>query len=128
MKIAILDGYTLNPGDLNGDELRALGDCAIYDRTPPGQVVERSSGGAVGQIARAFGMNVVVHQRRPPHEGGTSFVDLDTLFSRSDVVSLHCPLNPSSRHLVNAARLGRMKATAYLVNTARGGLVNEPDL
>ena len=243
MRIAILDGYTLNPGDLSWDDLRPLGDCAVYDRTAPEQVVERSAGAAVvltnkvpldrpaieavsdlqliavtatgynmvdtdaargrgvsvcnvpeygtpnvaqaafallleltnhtghhastvregrwsaspdwcywdyplvelsgltmgivgygrigravGRIARAFGMHVLAHRRKPVPQEGVSFVDLDTLFGRSDVVSLHCPLTAENRHLVNAARLTQMKPTAYLINTARGGLVNEPDL
>ena len=53
---------------------------------------------------------------------------MNALFRRSDVVSLHVPLTPENREMVNAARLAEMKATAYLINTARGGLVNEPDL
>ena len=50
------------------------------------------------------------------------------LFRRSDVVSLHVPLTPENRQMVNAARLAGMRPAAYLINTARGGLVNEPDL
>jgi glycerate dehydrogenase len=55
-------------------------------------------------------------------------VDLDTLFSRSDVVSLHCPLTSETQHLINAARLARMKPSAFLLNTSRGPLVDEPAL
>ncbi len=83
-------------------------------------------GRAVGHVARAFGMHVIFHRRNP--DGDPAAVDLDTLFSRSDVVSLHCPLTADTKDLVNARRLGLMKLTAFLLNTARGPLVNEADL
>jgi glycerate dehydrogenase len=54
--------------------------------------------------------------------------DLDALFAESDVVSLHCPLTPESKDMVNGERLARMRPTAYLINTARGGLVDEKAL
>ena len=87
-------------------------------------------GRAVGRVARAFGMNVLATRRQtnPEEVDGVRFVDLERLFAESDVVSLHCPLTPETDKLVNAARLGRMKRTAYLINTARGGLVDEAAL
>jgi len=86
-------------------------------------------GQAVARVGRAFGMRILAHRRSHagPVEGGEA-VDLDRLFAESDVVSLHCPLTPDTAGLVNAARLARMKRTAFLVNTARGGLVDEADL
>lgn len=91
--------------------------------------------GAIGRrvaaIGRAFGMQVLATSRsRQPGSGedGVSFTSLDDLFSGADVVSLHCPLTPDTDGLVNADRLARMKPTAYLINTARGGLVVEADL
>ena len=54
--------------------------------------------------------------------------DMETVFRESDVVSVHCPLTPETRGLVNAARLSSMKKTAYLINTSRGPVVNEADL
>ena len=243
MRIVVLDGYTLNPGDLSWDAIRALGDCVIHDRTPPERVVERAAGAAVvltnkvaldraaiealpelrliavtatgyniidtaaarsrdvavcnvpeygtpnvaqhvfalllelatrtghhartvrdgrwaasadwcywdyplvelseltlgivgygrigravADIARGFGMNVLAHRRRGNGgvtEDGVRLVDLDTLFARSDVVSLHCPLTPDNARMVSADRLGRMKPSAFLINTARGGLIDE---
>ena len=56
------------------------------------------------------------------------YVDLDTLFAQSDIVSLHCPLTPENTGLINAATLSRMKPGAILLNTARGGLINEADV
>jgi glycerate dehydrogenase len=87
-------------------------------------------GAAVARVGRAFDMQILAHRRSGagPVEGGGSYVDLDRLFQESDVVSLHCPLTPDTKELVNAARLAQMKPTAYLINTARGGLVNEADL
>jgi glycerate dehydrogenase len=83
-------------------------------------------GRAVGDVARAFRMKVIYHRRN--HDGDPGCVDLDTLFSESDVVSLHCPLTPDTQALVNARRIEQMKPTAFLLNTARGALVNEADL
>lgn len=87
-------------------------------------------GAAVAAVGRAFGMRILATRRTslgPIAEGG-EFVDLDRLLQESDVVSLHCPLTPDTAQLVNATRLARMKPTAYLINTARGGLVQEMDL
>jgi glycerate dehydrogenase len=245
MKIVVLDGHTLNPGDLNWDALRALGACEVYERSAPAEVVPRAAGAeivltnktvltreqiallpalryigvlatgfnvvdaaaagergipvtnvptygtrsvaqttfallleltqhaghhaqtvrdgrwtkcpdfsywdhplveldglimgivglgrigrAVADLAAAFGMRVIAHAPRPPADrpAWIELADVDSLFSRSDVVSLHCPLTPETRGLVNAARLARMKRTAFLLNTSRGPLVDEPAL
>ncbi|MDT8420157.1 MAG: D-2-hydroxyacid dehydrogenase [Desulfuromonadales bacterium] len=246
MKIVVLDGYTMNPGDMDWALLRRLGPCDIHDRTAPGQVVERSSGaqllltnktpvtaetiaqlpalryigvlatgynivdtvaatergitvcnipgystasvaqmvfallleitqqvghhdrlvrngdwtacedfslcdrplmeladktfGIVGcgqigrrvaQIANAFGMKTVVSTANPDKHRHWSqqfqveLVDQPTLFSRSDVISLHCPLTSDTEHLVDGARLETMKAGAILINTGRGQLIDE---
>jgi len=61
--------------------------------------------------------------RKPEHD--VAVVDLDYLFRESDVVSLHCPLTPETKNLVNARRLAHMKPTAFLINTSRGPLVDE---
>ena len=242
MRIVVLDGYTLNPGDLSWDDLKKLGDCAIYDRTPTAQIVERARdaeialtnktvlmadtitalpklkyvgvlatgynvvdiaaakergipvtntpdygtpsvaqhtfallleltqhvahhaqtvrdgrwtrsadfcywdfplielnglvlgiigfgkiGRAVGKLAEAFGMHVLVHSRSRPRDlpAGHEFVALDELLACSDVVSLHCPLTPENKKFVNADRLARMKPSAFLLNTSRGPLLDE---
>lgn len=241
MNIHVLDGFTLNPGDLSWGEVKSLGACAIYDRTPPDQVLARAAGAeillinktlltrdhiqklpelkyigvlatgtnvvdlaaarernipvtnvpaygtksvaqatfalllelahrtghhaqtvrdgkwthcgewcywdfplveldgltmgivgfgrigrAVAELAHAFGMNVLAHS--PSAKTGLAFVrfvDLETLFRQSDVVSLHCQLTPQTKNLVNAERLGWMKPSAFLLNTSRGALVDE---
>ena len=245
MKIVVLDGYTLNPGDLSWDKLKSLGTCEIYDRTPPDQTIARAAdaeiiltnktvlgreqldrlpklkyigvlatgfnvvdivaararnipvtniptygtksvaqmtfalllemtqhvahhaqtvregrwsrnpdwcywdfplieldgltlglagygriGRAVGEVAAALGMKVLASDCIVPKDlpAGISFVDMETLFANSDVISLHCPLTPETKHLVNAQRLARMKKTAFLINTSRGPLIDEPAL
>lgn len=85
-------------------------------------------GQAVAAIGRAFGMEVVGFDPVGGPVDGVTPVDLDALFSESDVVSLHCPLTAENAELVCAARLKLMKPTAFVVNTSRGGLVNEADL
>ncbi len=249
MKIVVLDGYALNPGDLSWGDLDKLGDCKVYDRTPVDKVLERVAGvqvvltnktvlsaeiiaalpdlqyigvlatgynvvdaaaarqrgipvtnvpgystasvaqmvfalllemtsqvghharlvregawstspdfafwdrplieldgltlgivgyGAIGRrvatLALAFGMTVLVHTRHPEKYQDTrdaedvEFTDLDTLFGRSDVLSLHCPLTPETEQMVDASRLARMKSGAWLINTGRGPLVDEAAL
>jgi glycerate dehydrogenase len=77
-----------------------------------------------------FGMNIFAYTSKSrlqlPHE--VKKMELDELFSECDIVSLHCPLTPATREMVNARRLSLMKSTAILINTGRGPLVNEQDL
>ena len=237
MNIVVLDGYTLNPGDLSWDALRELGSCEIYDRSAPDEIVPRSTsaeivltnkvklngeymssvstlkyigvtatgynivdvaaarerkvivtnvptygtqsvaqmtfallleltqhvghhaqtvregrwtrspdfcywdyplieldgltlgvigfgriGKMVGQLAEAFGMKVLTYSHKQP------VAEMETLFRRSDIISLHCPLTPETEHLVNEKRLAWMKPTAFLLNTSRGPLIDESAL
>lgn len=88
-------------------------------------------GSHVARLGHAFGMEVLAYAPRPkpaPDYAPFAFASLEELFSRSDVISLHCPLTPENTGMVNAALLGKMKKTALLVNTARGPLINEADL
>ncbi|MBI5774313.1 MAG: D-2-hydroxyacid dehydrogenase [Verrucomicrobia bacterium] len=245
MNIVVLDGHTLNPGDLGWAGLEALGQCEVHDRTPPEKIAERTAdaeivltnktvlnratifqlprlkfisvlatgfnvvdtaaarergvpvsnvpaygtrsvaqmtfalllelahrtghhaqtvrdgrwsqcpdfcywdfplveldgltmgivghgriGQAVGELARAFGMKVLANRSSPPKTvpAGVKFTDLETLFRRSDVISLHCPLTPQTKQLVNTERLDWMKPSAFLINTGRGPLVDEAAL
>ena len=245
MKIIVLDGYGLNPGDLNWDGFEALGELTVYDRTLPSELMERAAGaevlitnktlitaenmadlpelkyigvlatgynvvdidaakargivvtnipaystasvaqmvfahilnitqrvgyyadenkqgrwtknadfcywdtqlvelqgkkmgivgfGNIGQatarIAQAFGMEVCVYSSKPQFvlPSGIKKMDLDELFAECDVISLHCPLTPDTKEMVNAERLSKMKKNAILINTGRGPLINEQDL
>ncbi len=86
-------------------------------------------GRAVARIAGAFGMRVLASTRtsRDP-DGIAEFVPMEILFREADVVSLHCPLTPETRGMVDAARLASMRRGSYLINTGRGPLVDEPAL
>ena len=88
------------------------------------------TGSAVAQLAQAFGMKIATYTSKPQEElpEGVEKLSLDELFATSDVLSLHCPLTPTTRHLVNAERLALMKPTAILINTARGPIVDEQAL
>jgi len=242
MKITILDGYGMNPGDLSWDGIAALGELKVYDRTSPADVLSRSAGSealltnktvldgktlralpklkyvgvlatgynvvdidtarelgivvtnipaystmsvaqmvfahllnvtnmvehyteenrkgrwsgnpdfcfwdttitelagktfgiigfghigqAVAKIALAFGMNVIAFTSKEQGHlpDGVTKADLDTLFAESDVVSLHCPLTPSTDKLISKQSLPKMKSGAILINTGRGPLVDE---
>ena len=85
-------------------------------------------GRRVGDMARAFGMKVLVHGRRPIPDTDVEQVPFEQLLERADVVSMHCPLNADSEGMMNAAAFARMKPGAIFVNTSRGGLVDEQAL
>ncbi|HYG47037.1 MAG TPA: D-glycerate dehydrogenase [Allosphingosinicella sp.] len=86
-------------------------------------------GGALARRARAFGMEVHYHNRRPvPGEQARYWPDLDAMLPEMDVVSLNTPYGPETHHLIGRRRLGLMRQGAWLINTARGGLVDEEAL
>ncbi|MCH8950000.1 MAG: D-glycerate dehydrogenase, partial [Chloroflexi bacterium] len=88
-------------------------------------------GQAVARRAQAFGMAVVFYDQRqePPADAGfCAYRDLDALLSESDFVSLHLNLTPETEHLIGARELAMMKPSAYLINTARGGVVDQAAL
>ncbi|WP_457974442.1 2-hydroxyacid dehydrogenase [Arthrobacter sp. D1-17] len=90
-------------------------------------------GQATARRAKAFGMEIVYQSRREIDPGvaaelGARRVELDELLAISDVVSLHCPYGPATHHLIGAEQLAAMKSSAYLVNTARGPIVDEAAL
>ena len=245
MKIVILDGFTLNPGDLDWGELERLGDLQEYDRTPQDKVIERalgaeivftnktvlgadilaglpelkyigvlatgydvvdvlsagergvvgtnvpgygpesvaqmvfahilnitnnvaahaqdvSKGGwssnddfcywltpqielkgkglgiigygeigrAVASLGNAFGMNIFINSRTAPQQLPEHYqvMDLETLLSTADIVSLHCPLTEHTRHMINEKKLQLMKPSAILINCSRGPLIDETSL
>lgn len=128
--------------ELHNQDVHAGGwtnaDCFCYWLTPQMELAGKtlgiigfgSIGKAVGRLARAFGMNVIVYNRSQSEDGrkiGT-YVDLDTLFAQADFVSLHCPLFPETEKIINAASIAKMKDGAMLINTARGALVDEAAL
>ena len=101
-----------------------------------GELLGKAAGiiglGAIGQrvaaLCQAFGMNVLGYSRRPKSIQGVENAGLEELLERSDVVSLHVPATPETRHLMDRQAFQRMKPSAVLVNTARGSVVHEADL
>ena len=91
-------------------------------------------GRGLGEICRALGMKVIAHDDYLPEElkkkysGNTEFVSLDELVERSDFISIHIPLTDASRGTLNYENMKNMKKTAYVVNTSRGGVIDEKDL
>ena len=246
MKIVVLDGYTLNPGDISWDGLKVLGDVTIHDRTPADKVVERAAGAEivftnktpineeainqlgslkfigvlatgyniinteaakekgiivsnvpgygttsvvqmtialllelclhvqrhsdsvmegkwaksadwcfwdyplvelsgktigiigfgrigqqVGDVATAFGMNIIGNSRNwtdQSHRKNFRWAEIPELLAQSDVISIHCPLFPETKGLINKESLKTMKKSAFLLNTSRGPIVVDEDL
>ncbi len=87
-----------------------------------------SIGRAVATIGRAFNMNVIVHTRTAPKDTAAKSVSLKELFSASDYLTLHAPLNKDTERIVRKETLALMKKSAYLINTSRGGVIDEKDL
>jgi glycerate dehydrogenase len=85
-------------------------------------------GQATANIARALGMKVLFADHAPPKAAGVEFVPAEQVFAESDIISLHCPLTPASRNFIGMPQLKQMKRSALLINTSRGGLVDEQAL
>jgi glyoxylate reductase len=90
-------------------------------------------GQALARRARAFGMTIAYSNRKPvapdiEAELGAEFMSMDELLTTSDVVSINCPYSPATHHLISSSELGMMKSSAYLINTARGPIVDEAAL
>jgi glycerate dehydrogenase len=106
--------FTHDIGDLHGATLGIIGEGAI--------------GQGTAAIGRAFGMRVLFADHAPPKMAGVTFTPHDEVLRRSDVISLHCPLVPATRNLIDIHAFRQMKRNALLINTARGGLVDEAAL
>jgi glycerate dehydrogenase len=106
--------FTHDIGDLHGSTLGIIGEGAI--------------GQGTAAIARAFGMRVLFADHAPPKMPDVKFTPHDEVLAESDVISLHCPLLPETRNLIDLAAFRKMKRNALLINTARGGLVDETAL
>jgi glycerate dehydrogenase len=106
--------FTHPIGDLHGSTLGIFGEGAI--------------GQGTAAIGRAFGMRVLFADHPPPKMEGVTFTPHEQVLAESDVISLHCPLMPATRNLIGREAFRKMKRTAILINTARGGLVDEAAL
>ena len=79
-------------------------------------------------ICRGFGMNVIAYDKFPAKDSGIEYVSLDELWSRSDIISLHCPLTDESLHMINAESIEQMKKGVVIINTSRGALIDSEAL
>lgn len=81
------------------------------------------------KVAKALGMNILIHTRTPKADrDGIRYVSLDELLEHSDYITLHCPLNEQTKHMINKDTIAKMKSSAVIINTGRGALINEADL
>lgn len=81
------------------------------------------------KVAKALGMNILVYTRTPKADGdGIRYVSLDELLENSDYITLHCPLNDQTKHMINKETIGKMKSSTVIINTGRGPLINEAEL
>ena len=81
------------------------------------------------KVAKALGMNILIYTRTPKADGdGIRYVSLDELLEHSDYITLHCPLNEQTKHMINKDTIAKMKSSAVIINTGRGALINEADL
>ena len=106
--------FTHDIGDLHGATLGIIGEGAI--------------GQGTAAIARGFGMKVLFADHEPPKMPGVEFTPFEQVLAESDVISLHCPLTPSTRNIIGQEQMRRMRRNALLINTSRGGLVDEAAL
>lgn len=95
----------------------------LYGRTV-GIIGTGKIGQAFAQVCKGFGMHILAYDKFPNPALGLEYVALEQLFARSDIISLHCPLNEDSRHIINAASIAQMKKGVAIVNTSRGALVD----
>jgi glycerate dehydrogenase len=93
-----------------------------------GIIGEGALGQATAKIARTFGMKVLFADHAPPKMPDVEFTPFDEVLAQSDIISLHAPLTPDTRNLIGGKELRKMKRTAILINTSRGGLVDEQAL
>lgn len=85
-------------------------------------------GRVFADICKGFGMHILAYDKYPSADAALTYVDLPELFTKSDIISLHCPLTEETSHLINASSLAQMKDGVTIINTSRGGLINTEDL
>ena len=107
--------------------LQGLTGFDLYGKTV-GVIGTGKIGRVFADICKGFGMKVLAYDKFPNPTANLEYVELDELFQRSDVISLHCPLTVETDHLIRSGSIRRMKDGVVIVNTSRGGLVNTEDL
>lgn len=103
--------------------LRGLTGFDLYGKTI-GIIGTGKIGRAFAQICQGFGLNILAYDLYPDPSTGLNYVDLPELFRKSDIISLHCPLNDQNYHLINQETIAMMKQGVYLVNVSRGAMID----
>jgi glycerate dehydrogenase len=106
--------FTRPIGDLHGSTLGVIGNGAL--------------GQATAKLGEAFGMRILVAEHKGAAQTRPGYTSFETVLTESDVITLHCPLTPATHHLIGAPEFSKMRRHALLINTARGGLVDEAAL
>ncbi|MBR3949277.1 MAG: 2-hydroxyacid dehydrogenase [Oscillospiraceae bacterium] len=107
--------------------LQGLTGFDLYGKTV-GIIGTGKIGKVFADICKGFGMKILAYDKFPNPELGLTYVPLEELFEKADILSLHCPLTEETYHLIDSAAIGRMKDGVVIVNTSRGALVNTEDL
>lgn len=107
--------------------LQGLTGFDLYGKTV-GIIGTGKIGRIFADICRGFGMNILAYDKFPNPDTGLTYVDLEELFAKSDIISLHCPLTEETQHMINGDSIARMKTGVTIINTSRGGLIDTDDL
>ncbi len=107
--------------------ISGLTGVALYGKTA-GVIGTGKIGKCMIENLKGFGMDVICYDAFPDTKSGLTYVDLDELYARADVISIHCPLMPATRHMVDKDAIAKMKDGVMFINVARGGLVDSEAL
>lgn len=127
-KVGEYNKFVKDGGWIHSEKFSPFKPMKEMDGRTLGIVGYGSIGKKVAKIAQAFDMKVLAYNRSPKKDEGVRFVEMDELLEKSDIVSIHCPLNRDSEKMCNKYFFSKMKDGALFINTSRGGVVDEPAL
>ena len=127
-KVGDYNKFVKDGGWINSEKFSPFKPMKEMDGRTLGIIGYGSIGRKVAKIAQAFDMKVLAYNRSPKKDAGVQFVEIDELLEKSDIISIHCPLNRDSEKMCNREFFSRMKDGALFINTSRGGVVDEPAL
>ncbi|MFR5486000.1 D-2-hydroxyacid dehydrogenase [Eubacterium sp.] len=127
-KVGEYNKFVKDGGWIHSEKFSPFKPMKEMDGRTLGIVGYGSIGKKVAKIAQAFDMKVLAYNRSPKKDEGVRFVEMDELLEKSDIVSIHCPLNRDSEKMCNKDFFSKMKDGALFINTSRGGVVDEPAL
>ena len=126
--VAKYDEFVKNAGWIKTDKFSPFMEMQELYQKNLGIIGYGSIGKKVGEIAGAFGMNVLAYSRHKSEEGNVTYASVDRILAESDIVTIHCPLNKDSEKMCNKEFFAKMKKDAMFINTSRGGVVDEEAL